>query len=220
MLCEGFDEKDAERPDIGRGSYISGVGFRGIVDVTNARAPAEVWRELHLVIDNHDVGWPEMTVRETALVKIGEGIQNGAEHFPSFLGRERTLGKNLRKGFIGILRYDIEQIFPIKFTAPGTKKRHEVRMGDGLGCFPSSDGGAPVQGFEFENFYGGLLCPTIIKLGYIGRAPLRPAQLLEKGEFSVDDALDRNGVRECRTHGGPDSNPVRGMRPYPKVTCL
>jgi len=82
-----------------------------------------------------------MTVRETALVKIGEGAQYGAEHFPGFAGRERTLGKDLGESFIGILGYDIEQIFTLKFTASGIKKRHQVRVGEGLGYFPSSGGG-------------------------------------------------------------------------------
>jgi hypothetical protein len=82
-----------------------------------------------------------MTVRETALVKIGEGAQNGAEHFPGFPGREGTIRKDLGESFIGILGYDIEQIFTLKFTASGIEKGHQVRMGEGLGYFPSSDGG-------------------------------------------------------------------------------
>ncbi len=58
-----------------------------------------------------------MTVRETAVVEIREGAQNGAEHFPGFLGREGTLGKNLGEGFLGILGYDIEQIFTVSLAA-------------------------------------------------------------------------------------------------------
>ena len=54
-----------------------------------------------------------MTVRETAIVKIGESTQYGAEHFPRFPGRERAVGKDLGEGFIGILGDDIEQIFTI-----------------------------------------------------------------------------------------------------------
>jgi hypothetical protein len=106
-----------------------------------------------------------MTVRETALVKIGEGAQYGAEHFPGFPGREGTIGKDLREGFLGILGYDIEQIFTLKFTASGTKKRHQVRMGEGLGYFPSSGGGLDIHGFEGEDFDGGVLRSAIIKLG-------------------------------------------------------
>ena len=113
MLGQSFDKKDAERPDIGCGGYIDGADLRRVVDAARARAPAEVWRELHPVIDDHDVGRTEMTVRETAIVKIGESTQYGAEHFPRFPGRERAVGKDLGEGFIGILGDDIEQIFTI-----------------------------------------------------------------------------------------------------------
>ena len=75
------------------GATYDGAGLRRVVDAACTRAPAEVRREFHLVIDNHNVGWPEMTVRKTAVVKIGEGAQNGAEHFPDFPGREGRSGR-------------------------------------------------------------------------------------------------------------------------------
>jgi hypothetical protein len=106
-----------------------------------------------------------MTMGKTALVKIGECAANGAEHCPGFLGREGTLGKDLGEGFIGILGYDIEQIFTVNFTASGIKKRHKVRMGEGPGYVPSSDGGTCVHRFEGEDFNGGFLLSAIIKLG-------------------------------------------------------
>jgi len=203
LLSQSFDEQDTERPDIGRGGYIDGADFRRIVDAARTGAPAEVWRELHTVIDDHDVGWTEMTVRKTAVVKIGERTQHGAEHFPRFPGRERTIGKDLGEGFIGILGYDIEQILTLDYTASGMKKRHQVRMGEGPGYIPSSDGGAFIYCFEGEDLNGGFLRAAIVKLGQIGRAPLRLSQLLEERESSVDNALDRNSVEVSRTHGGP-----------------
>ena len=106
-----------------------------------------------------------MTVRKTALVKIGEGAPNGAEHFPGFLGREGTLGKDLGEGFIGILGYDIEHILTVNFTASGIKQRHQVRMGEGPGYVPLSDGGTCVHRFEWEDFNGGFFLSAIIKLG-------------------------------------------------------
>jgi hypothetical protein len=118
-----------------------------------------------MAIDNHDVGWPEMTVCETELMKIGEGIQNGAEHLPGFLGREGTLGKDLGEGFIGILGYDIEQIFTVNVDARGMKERHQMRMGESPGYVPLSDGGSCVHRFEWEDFDGGFSRWAIIELG-------------------------------------------------------
>ena len=106
-----------------------------------------------------------MTVGETAVVEVREGAQYGAEHFPCFPGREGTVGKDLGEGFIGILGYDIEQIFAPNCTASGMKKRHQVRMGEGPGYVPASERGAFIHRCEWKDFNGGFLRSAIVKLG-------------------------------------------------------
>jgi hypothetical protein len=61
---------------------------------------------------------------ETATVKIREGIQNGAEHLPGFMGGEGSLRENLGESFVRVLSYDIEQIFTFNFDAGSVKERH------------------------------------------------------------------------------------------------
>ena len=85
LLGEGFDKEYAERPDVGGRAHVPGTVFRWIVDAGRSSAPAEVRREHQAVIDDHEVGWPQMAVREIALVKIGECIKKGIEHLPCFL---------------------------------------------------------------------------------------------------------------------------------------
>ena len=82
---------------------------------------------------------------ETATVKIREGIQNGAEHLPCFMGGEGSLRENLGESFVRVLSYDIEQIFTIEVDARSMKKRHEVRMGESPGDFPLSNRGSCVN---------------------------------------------------------------------------
>jgi hypothetical protein len=106
-----------------------------------------------------------MSVRQTAIVKIGKRIQNGAKHFPGFPGREGPFGKDLGESFIGVLGYDVEQILTVNCTASGMKKRHQVRMGEGPSYVPPSDGSALVHKFEREDFDGGSLRAPIIELG-------------------------------------------------------
>lgn len=165
LLGESFDQKDAKRPDVGRRGEMIGFCFRCIVDAGPARAPTEVRRELEMVTDNHDVGGPEVTMRETATVKIREGIQNGTEHLPGFVGRERPLGENLGEGFVGVLGDDIEQIYTLDVNARSVKKRHQVRMGESPGDFPLSDGSSCVYRFEGEDFNGGFFRWAIIEVG-------------------------------------------------------
>jgi hypothetical protein len=109
-----------------------------------------------MVTNNHDVGGLKVTMRETATVKISEGIHNGAEQLPGFVGGEGALGKNLGEGFVGVLGYDVEQIFTVHVDARSMKKRHQVRMGESPGDVPLSDGGSRFDRLESEDFDGGL----------------------------------------------------------------
>src|SRR6185437_4424077 len=126
--------------------------FRRIVDVAFARVPAEVWRKLQPIVDDHDARRPDMTVCETVLVKIRESTQNRAEHLQCFFGRERTLGKNLGEDFVGILGYNIEQTSTIEFTASGVEERHQVGMGERRGKVPWIHGGTWIHSFGREDF--------------------------------------------------------------------
>ena len=139
-------------------------------------------------------------------VKKSESIQDRAEHFAGFRGRKRTLGKNLGKNLVRILGDGKEQILAVKFRAAVIEKPDQMRMREGLVCFPLRDRGLGIRWIGRNEFDGGLALGFITDLGQEDAARLRSTQPAEKGESSIDEATDRIGAGEGLTHIGLYSN--------------
>ena len=84
-----------------------------------------------MIIDNHDVGRLQMTMHESALVKIVKRVEYRHKHLAGFGGRQRPLGKNLGEIFIGIFRYGIKQQVAADSPTSGVKDAHQARMREG-----------------------------------------------------------------------------------------
>src|SRR6266851_1086459 len=103
MLIESLDQGDTKRPDV-RGRRNGLNNFRCVihsrcreVSVILAHHMNAVPGNLYLIVDNHDVRWPEVTMYQTSLVKIGERVEDRVEHLSGFRGRQRSLWNNLRE---------------------------------------------------------------------------------------------------------------------------
>jgi hypothetical protein len=95
--------------------------------------------KLQLVIDDHDIRGPQAAMHESFLVKIGQRVEDWAEHLLHFGRRKRSLGQYLRKDFAGILRYDVKNCGVVDAIAARAKDANEVRMtelgaGGPIGC--------------------------------------------------------------------------------------
>ena len=128
MLRQGFDERNAERPDVARGRNDSLGNFRRVVRTRMAEAGGgaalrgfggrpirrfgergnAVARELELIFDGENVGGPQVSVNEVFAVEKSESVQRGGENVARFGGSERALPKKLREIFLGVFHQDVE----------------------------------------------------------------------------------------------------------------
>src|SRR6266699_851427 len=69
-------------------------------------------------------------MNEAFVVEINERIEHGFEHFASFGCRERTLGENLRKIFLGIFHHDIEKIHVSEAAAARAEQAKQIGMSE------------------------------------------------------------------------------------------
>jgi hypothetical protein len=144
-LSQGFDQSHAKRPHVaGRGKPSAG-GFGRVIHArlgnakSFARAEEPVGREFDLIPYGHDICGLQMTEHKTLTVNAGKGVENGNEHFASFLRCERPLRKNLQKIFRSILHHEIEKSDMIQFAVPHFKEPKQVRMKKLSRVFPARE---------------------------------------------------------------------------------
>jgi len=115
LLGEGFDDGDAQGPDVG--AWRDGIGGDLRSDVYIAREEIgyrfpewnqTVGGEPDVVLDDEDVGRLEMAVREAIVVEIVEGAEDGREHLARFFSGEWTLGDDLREKLFGEVADDVD----------------------------------------------------------------------------------------------------------------
>ena len=81
-------------------------------------------------------------MHESLRMKVRKSIDDGIEHLPRLLRRERSLGNDLREEFFGIFRDDIDEVNAADLRASGIEDLDQVRMGKGCRGRPS--GYAPI----------------------------------------------------------------------------
>src|SRR5215831_17195580 len=98
-----------------------------------------VAREFYLVSHGQYVRRFDVSVSQSVGVQITKGVQGGCEDVTYFCGGERTVGENLRDGFVGEFHHGVEQIQISQFTAPGPENANQVRMGELGSGFPTRE---------------------------------------------------------------------------------
>src|ERR1700756_5974006 len=120
MLRQGFDERNAEGPNVFLGGNGGGLHLGGVVNVAAAKklAPVadgedRVARKLQAVVRGENIRRLKMPVNEALAVKVDEDIEGRVEDVAHFFRIESALRQNLAEVFLGVLhdRIDEWQIF-------------------------------------------------------------------------------------------------------------
>src|SRR5713226_804686 len=157
MLCQGFDERDAERPDVACRRDDSLRDFRRVVRARMTEACGggalrcfsgrrmrllgeggnAIAREFELIFDGQNVRGPNVSMNDALAVEECDGLQRGGENVARFGGSERALVKKLREIFLGVFHENEEQIEIAETAAAGVKCAQQVRMGKLGGVLPA-----------------------------------------------------------------------------------
>jgi hypothetical protein len=116
-LGEGFDERDAQRPDItgrsearrshfGRSVRAGTCGWR--VGLRDRRET--VTGKFQLIGGGENVGRFYVPMNEAFAVEVDEDIEDRAKHVAGFSGGESALGENLREVLFSELHHGVEKI--------------------------------------------------------------------------------------------------------------
>ena len=135
MLRESLNRGYTETPEVTGGGNRAGSGFRRIVqgelggvcrgstDRTDGIA-----RELHLIVDDQDVGRLQLALHEVFAVKEGQSVERGKQHFPNFVGSKGPVRKDLRERLFSIFHHDEQKLLASELAMTCVEKPNEMRM--------------------------------------------------------------------------------------------
>src|SRR4029077_20068751 len=160
MLRQGFDNSDAERPDVARRRDDSLRDFRRIVRAGMAKARSgnallgiggkrirlvgvfggggnAVAGEPEVVFAGKNVRGPQVSMDQTFAMEEGKSLQSRSENVARFRSSERALGKKLREVLLSVFHQNVEQIEIAETATAGLEIAQQVRMGKFGGVLPA-----------------------------------------------------------------------------------
>ena len=120
-------------------------------------------------------------MNEALRVKVLQRVDNERKHLAHFLGRERTIRKDLRQILFGIFRHHVEDVRTAYLCAAGFENAREMRMRKFRRASQTGQLRIGFSGVRADQFYSGSFT-VVAGLGEKYRTVVRAAQILDQAE--------------------------------------